>query len=275
MSWRRRVGLDRIPSQWSNTRQPMSFTLDADLAALANCRIFFGHQSVGSNILAGLADLQKGSAHPVAILEHRAGTRPPQACLLHATVGRNEQPLTKCEEFRRIIDEDLAGLIDVALLKFCFIDINEHTDVDALFAQYTSAMDDLARRHPGTAFVHVTAPLRHTPGGLGVLARERLGRPNRVKLANMKRNRFNDLMRRARASTGVFDLAAIQSLHADGRRESFRKDGATYQSLVGAYTDDGGHLNAAGRLVAAREMVRCLAGVARERQAAAAGAAGR
>ena len=242
-------------------------TVDFDLAALANTRVFFGHQSVGANILAGLAELQEGSAHRLAILEHGAGRSLPRPSLVHAKVGRNEHPLTKCDDFRRIIDEDLAGRIDIALLKFCYIDINEHTDVDALFAHYRSVMDDLASRHPDISFVHVTAPLRHAPGGLGVLVREVLGRPNRVKLANIRRNRYNHLLRQACMDAPVFDLAASQSTHPDGRRESFRKDGATYYSLAGAYTDDGGHLNAAGRLVAARELVRCLARIARERGA--------
>lgn len=251
----------------------MTSTLDADLATLSTIRIFFGHQSVGANILAGLADLLKGKTHPVVVLEHGAGAPLPPAFLLHAKVGRNEHPLTKCEQFRRILDEELAGHIDVALLKFCYIDINEHTDVDALFAAYRSALDDLARRHPGIAFVHVTAPLRHTPGGLGVLAREMLGRPNRVKLANIRRNRFNDQVRQVYAGTRLFDLAASQSTHPDGRRETFRKDGTTYETLIGAYTDDGGHLNETGRLVVARDLVRCLAAVARERQAPAQGPA--
>lgn len=269
------VGLDVPPCQWSNTCRPMTSTLDADLKTLSTTRIFFGHQSVGANILAGLADLLQGSAHPVVVVEHGAGAPLPPAFLLHAKVGRNEQPLTKCEDFRRIIDEDLAGRIDVALLKFCYIDINEHTDVDALFAAYKAALDELARRHPEIAFVHVTAPLRHTPGGLGILAREVLGRPNRVKLANIRRNRFNDLMRQAYGRTHVFDLAASQSTHPDGRRETFRKNGTTHETLIGAYTDDGGHLNATGRLVVARDLVRCLAAVTRERQAPAQGLAAR
>ena len=47
---------------------------------------------------------------------------------MHAKVGTNQQPLTKCDDFRRIIDERLRGEVDVAVLKFCYIDVEPTTD---------------------------------------------------------------------------------------------------------------------------------------------------
>jgi hypothetical protein len=63
----------------------------------------------------------------------------------------------------------------------------------------------------------------------------------------------------------MFDLAAVMSTYPDGRRESFRLDGNTYDSLVPAYTDDGGHLNAVGRTHAAAGLVRSIANALRTR----------
>lgn len=244
----------------------MDHTIDSDLAALEGIRVFFGHQSVGENILDGVRDLTRPSTHRQwPILAY--GEPPPSSggYLLHARVGRNEHPLTKCDEFRRILDEGLAGAVDIALLKFCYIDIDERTDVDRLAASYRSLLADLSQRHPAVAFVPVTAPLRHSPKGAGIWLRERLGRPNRSKLANAKRHRFNEHLRREYQGGPLFDLAASQATRPDGRRESFTLGGQQCDNLVGAFTDDGGHLNERGRQVAAADLIRSLAAAARSK----------
>jgi lysophospholipase L1-like esterase len=120
-------------------------------------------------------------------------------------------------------------------------------------------MDDLKQRHPEVAFVHVTAPLRTVDRGAGVWVRERIGRRNRSKHANARRGEFNRLLRVRYAGEPVFDLAACQSTPADGRCESFRLEGAEHHALVPAYTDDGGHLNEAGRRHIAAEFIHAIA----------------
>jgi hypothetical protein len=185
--------------------------------------------------------------------------------LLHTKVGKNEQPVSKCQDFQRILDQQLAGRVDVALFKFCYIDFNDTSDVDAIFQTYSRTMDELKQRHPDIIFIHVTAPLRSVDRGPGVWAREMLGRPNRVKLANVSRNEFNRRLKERYPADPIFDLAAVMSAYPDGRRESFKLDGNTYDSLVPAYTDDGGHLNAVGRTHAAAEFVRSIADALRAR----------
>jgi hypothetical protein len=155
--------------------------------------------------------------------------------------------------------EQLRGRLDVALFKFCYIDFSDSSDVDEIFSTYARTMDDLKQRYPEVTFIHVTAPLRTVDSGPGVWAREMLGRPNRAKLANVSRNEFNRRLKERYAGDPVFDLAAVMSTWPDGRRESFRMDGVVYDSLVPAYTDDGGHLNPVGRTYAAAEFVRSIA----------------
>lgn len=242
----------------------MPHALAADLDALTGRRIFFGHQSVGENILAGLTTTLAAAGRAWPIVDLAAGPPPPAPSpdaplLLHARVGTNQQPLTKLAEFRRRIDEDLPGAVDVALLKLCYIDIDERTDTTDLADRYLDTLRDLAARHPRVAFVAVTTPLRHSPGGLGVWVRERLGRPNHSKRANLARGRFNDRLRQAWPAARLFDLAAVEATDSQGRRQTFRYDGATGETLVGAYTSDGGHLNEAGQAHAAEAFVRALA----------------
>lgn len=245
--------------------EPLAMTpeFENDLAALHNSRIFFGHQSVGGNIMEGLADLQKDSKHPLAIINYGDPIDRPGGYILHTAVGKNEQPDSKCDDFRRIIDQELGDNLDIALLKFCYIDINGDTDVNKMFEYYQTTLDGLKHRHPGITFVHVTAPLRHSPGGFGVWIREVLGRPNHSKLANIKRHEFNELMLNTYKGDPIFDLAASQSTYPDGSRESFEMNGKTYYGLIGAYTYDGGHLNATGRSHVAAAMIKRLAQVTR------------
>lgn len=243
----------------------MTDALKQDLAALQSARGFFGHQSVGGDIMNGMADILRDSGTQLPVLELQTVTPLPDAFLLHMPVGKNSEPKTKCDDFKRIVDQDLAGKIDYALLKFCYIDIGEDTDVEALFAYYRSVLDGLKARHPDVTFIHVTAALRETPGGFGVWVREAMGKPNRAKLANIKRHEFNELLRGAYAGDPIFDLAASESTYPDGRRESFTMNGRTYYSLIGAYTHDGGHLNELGRQHVAADFVRSIAAALRAR----------
>lgn len=237
----------------------MTDALKQDLNVLRSARGYFGHQSVGGDIMNGVTDILRDSGTPLPLLELQTVTPLPDAFLLHMPVGKNTEPKTKCDDFKRIVDQELAGNIDYALLKFCYIDIGEDTDVESLFAYYRSVLDDLQARHPDITFIHVTTALRDTPGGFGVWIRETLGRPNRAKLANVKRHEFNELLRAAYAGAPIFDLAASESTYPDGRRETFTLNGKTYYSLIGAYTHDGGHLNELGRRHVAADFIHSIA----------------
>jgi hypothetical protein len=243
----------------------MDDVLRSDFDRVSSARVYFGHQSVGGNIMSGLADLQGQLGQPVIRVGTLGSLDIPgdHGVLLHTKVGTNEQPGSKCEDFRRILDQQLAGRVDVALFKFCYIDFSDTSDIDAIFETYSRTMDDLKQRHPDIIFIHVTAPLRSVDRGLGIWAREMLGRPNRTKLANVRRNEFNRRLKERYPADPIYDLAAVMSTYPDGRQESFTMDGSTYYSLVPAYTDDGGHLNAVGRTHAAAEFVRSIAGALR------------
>jgi hypothetical protein len=236
------------------------FVSRADLDLVAGARVYFGHQSVGANIVLGLTDLQgQLDRSVVRVVELRGPAAPDRGgVFLHSAIGCNEQPGSKCEGFRRVLDQ-LHGRLDVALFKFCYVDFGAASDPDAVFDIYARTMDDLKRRHAEIMFVHVTVPLRTVEGGPGVWLREALGRRNRAKHANARRSEFNALLRSRYPGEPVFDLAAIEAARPDGGREAFRLAGRTYDALVPHYTDDGGHLNEAGRARAAAGLLRTLA----------------
>ena len=224
----------------------MASSVESDLAALAGVRIFFGHQSVGDNILQGVSELLvhqpdaltiemltgtaalesaiPSTAAGAAARVTRSAPRQP-AALVHAKIGRNEDPSSKCDDFRRIIDQGLAGPVDVALFKFCYIDIHPGTNVEALATTYISCLDGLAQSHPETVFLPVTVPLRQTPGGPGVWARQLLGRTNQTKVANARRYAFNQQLRTRYAGRPLFDLAAAEATGAERPARNVRAGG--------------------------------------------------
>lgn len=227
--------------------------------------IYFGHQSVGANIVDGIRDVLKDGPQPawrIVELEDLGTAGTPS--LVHSWIGRNGLPVSKLEDFSSILRRKAAPRFDVALMKFCFVDFSEETDVQDLFRRYVGTFDGLAEALPGTTFVHVTVPLTGSPGGLKWRARNvvkrLLGRKVRGPRDNRTINDFNDLLRRKYlGKEPLFDLAALESTHADGSREMTGVGGHTLFSLAPEYTFDGGHLNETGRRMVALELLRYLA----------------
>ena len=230
-----------------------------DLNRLAAARIAFGHQSVGYDILAGVADLARDNpALKLTVLE--ATSMPEDGALVHFRAGQNEQPLTKIDDFVRFVDAHASRAPDLAMLKFCYIDVNPSTDVKAVFDRYRGGITALRARHPQTRFVHMTMPLRTIQTGWKVGIKNLLGRPIGGYAENTKRQQYNELLRSEYGGReAVFDLAALQSTRADGSRLSFTNDNTTAFALAPEYTYDGGHLNENGRRYVAEQFLATLA----------------
>ena len=231
----------------------------ADLERLTSLRIFFGHQSVGDNLLDGLAKLARQEKITLKIQE-----MPDAGALVRGTIGHthlaeNGNPLRKFESFARALDAKPAP-VDIALMKVCYVDFGAGTDAKALFARYRTTIDALRARHPNTVFVHVTAPLTITQTGPKALIKRLLGRVPYGTAENLRREEYNALLRQTYGGREpIFDLASIESVDPQGRKATAEWQGKVVPAMAPAYTDDGGHLNEAGRLHAARALVATLA----------------
>lgn len=227
---------------------------------LAAKRLFFGHQSVGDNIMEGVGDLVR--AEPRIGLRVQAGESAPDGggVFAHERIGRNGDPGLKTDEFARLIEGPLRGRVDVAFHKYCYADLSETTDVPAVFGHYQKTMTRLRAEFPEVLFVHVTSPLVRVQSGPKAALKLLLGRsPGRYE-GDFARERFNQLMRDAyRGREPLFDLAAIESTHPDGRREAIRSGSRSGYALVPAYTTDNSHLNELGRRRVAEELLVFLA----------------
>ncbi|CAM3391187.1 hypothetical protein G4177_31525 [Corallococcus sp. ZKHCc1 1396] len=231
----------------------------AGLERLSHRRVFFGHQSVGGNILDGVRGLTPGAPAPALVEVKDATAALAPGTFAHALVGQNEQPETKLAHFAQLLDGGLAEQVDVALVKFCYIDFNSGTDAKALFEKYRATLAGLKTRHPGVTFVHVTAPLTTVQRGVKAWLNELRGRSVFGVGENVSREAFNALMRQTYGGREpLFDLAALESTRADGTPETFDVNGRPYPAMVPAYSDDGGHLNARGQARVASALVSFL-----------------
>lgn len=228
---------------------------------LASKKIFFGHMSVGYNILQGLEKIieEDDRFHNIKILElisdEDAISEPG---IYHTKNGKNGLPKTKCDAFLNFLREKNRGdKIDIAFFKFCYVDVERDYDIKKLFNYYNDTIDHVKNEFPNLRIIHVTLPLTTHGWGLkGFIKNLIIG-----DLENVKRNRFNELIiNRYRDSDvdTIFDLAKIESTLPDGLRCTFHYKGNNYFSLYPSYTHDGGHLNKHGRFYAAKELLNIL-----------------
>lgn len=235
-------------------------SLAAQLRALGAKRVWFGHQSVGDNVLDGIRDLASEAGVPVRIVADAAWTASEEGAIVEARVGRNTSPLSKIQAFEEAMDAGWAGRSSVAFFKFCYVDFDSSTDVRAIFDRYVRMHDRLKDRHPEVTRIHVTVPLTVTQGGMKARFKHLLGRAAWGERENAQRHRFNELLRdRYAGKEPFFDLARLESEAAGSTPARFVSDGTTWPSLDPSFTDDGEHLNERGRRHVARALVELLA----------------
>ena len=231
----------------------------AEWATLASRRVFFGHQSVGVNIVHGLTEvLSANPAIRLNVIESRdlASAKPG---FYHARVGRNLYPNEKAEEFAAIAAQGLSGSGGVGLLKFCYVDVTPDTDPNALFGMYQQRMAALKASNPGLTIVHLTMPLSINEDTWPYFKLKVRGHDT-DRDRNRVRNRYNALLRQAYVGNEpVFDIAALESRRADGSLSYNRWFGETIYSLAWEYTYDGGHLNETARRMVAEQLLIFLA----------------
>ena len=234
---------------------------DTAWQSLGTKRVFFGHQSVGANVMEGVGEVIRDEPRiGLRVAGGEGALAGGAAVFAHGSVGRNGDPGLKTDEFARLIEGPLRDKVDVAFHKYCYADISETTEVPAVFDHYQKTMARLRAEFPGVVFVHVTAPLVRVQSGPKAALKLLLGRSPGRYGGNFARERFNDLMRDAyRGGEPLFDLAAIESTRPDGRREAIRSGSRSGYALVPAYTTDNSHLNEVGRRRVAEELLVFLA----------------
>jgi len=232
---------------------------------LSEKKIYFGHQSVGFNIIDGIKDVMKEDPR---IKLNIVQTSDPSAfktpVFAHSAVGENTDPGSKCDDFVKLMEKGIGKSVDFAFLKFCYVDVTEGTDMQKVFDTYSSTLNLLKEKYPKTTFIHITIPLTSKQTGIKTFVKNMIkkviGKTVRSYRDNIKRNEFNEmLMKEYEGKDPIFDLAKIESTFPDGKRSTVTKEGKSFYSLVPEYTYDGGHLNELGRKMAAQKLLVLLA----------------
>ena len=217
---------------------------------IRSLKIFFQHASVGQNIYDGVTGLGALDAAKYALVTEQfsAGDQSDLKAWLGSHVGwadyyeGNPGWSAKVSDFSANAGtQGIAPLVDVAMMKFCFI------DQDADFATYRDAMVALQAAYPNTTFVWWTMPLCATGDA-----------------DNKKRNAFNQSVRAYVSANGLwlYDIADIESHDAAG---TYLLDSVGGAFLCADFTTDGGHLNDAGCARAGKAMWVLLSNIAESR----------
>ncbi|MET0532697.1 MAG: hypothetical protein ABW171_00595 [Steroidobacter sp.] len=233
-------------------------------------KTFFAHQSVGADILAGVDELVRRGSYVAQVLDLaqlRGGLeshstdvlRKGGHIIVHERMGINREPLTKITAFRDLLTAKHRPEIDLALLKFCYVDIATQAEAEQLWRHYETAIEQLSTVLPSIRLVHCTVPLRSLPEGPYAWLRRALGHRHPTIVGNRARDWFNRQLREHfGAGRELFDLAALQSQRADGKVCELNDNGARVPSLAREWTYDGGHFNERGRTMAAAAFLEFL-----------------
>lgn len=233
---------------------------------LSNKVIFFGHQSVGYNIIDGIKDItQEDPNIKLLITEKYESKQNSGALLYHLTIGKNEEPESKVDDFKQLIDKGIGSWTNIAFFKFCYVDFNDDTKVEKVFDHYKDVMKYLKNKYPKVTFVHVTTPLTVISPTWKTWIKEITGRGKMWEYSNnIPINRYNTLLLKEYAGKEpIFDLATIESTSQNGTKNSFNSKGIEYLALEPEYTNDGGHLNDKGRRIIAEQLLIFLSNISR------------
>lgn len=234
---------------------------DQQISRLQTKKIFFGHQSVGANILQGIRDMMDED-HRLKL--NLVTSADPQStagpAFIDSLIGENRDPRSKDKAFADILAKGMGSQGGIAMYKYCYVDIGLDTDVRQLFENYRREITDLRAKYPSLIVVHITVPLTTDDTGLKTWVKTVIGRPT-SRDVNLKRNQFNTLLREYYATEPMFDLAQVESTHPDGSRSYVMSQGQKVYTLAPELTTDGDHLNHAGRRAAAQQLLQVLAGL--------------
>lgn len=236
---------------------------NSDLVKLSKTKFYFGHHSVGRNILDGIRDCME--EYPEIKLKivrgHDAGSIV-DGGILENGVGKNLYPHTKIEDFVKFVGTGIGKNVDAVAMKFCYVDIMANDDPSELFSAYVEGIEKIRSTYPDLTIVHFTAPLTIIKSGPKAFIKKILGRQLWSETSNINRYKYNELLKaKYQGKEPVLDIAQIESTFPDGARCTFKVDDKIYYSLIPAYTDDGEHLNEIGRKKVAEKLLILLAGL--------------
>lgn len=229
--------------------------------ALSRERIFFAHQSVGSNIAVGLREWL--SVEPRIGLTVQRTSNPVEVtggAFMHNNLGENGDPTAKTEAFVALLCGPAGETVTIAMQKYCYADFGRSIDVARVFDAYCDRIESLRAQRKTLRLVHVTTPVLRLENRVWTLLLRQLRGQSTTLERSKQVDRYNDLLvRHYSGRDPIFDLASVESTHANGSLDTIQRQGQRLKVLAAEYTYDGGHLNAIGRRAVAGALLVFLA----------------
>ncbi len=227
---------------------PGGTSLAAQLAVLSGKAIYFGHASVGENIIDGIWTLEASNTGPEPSVINQSGASAstvanalrPGVLYGNGWGISNGDLLPKIAIFDSTMRGGVGAKANIAMMKPCYSDFPGRSTPQEAFNAYVATINGLKALYPNVTFVHFTSPVSSV-------------NPDNV---NSYRQVYSNLIRgKYRGVEPLFDIAAVESTSPSGVQVLVDGSPAMYPG----YTTDGGHLNATGQDVVARALVAYLA----------------
>jgi hypothetical protein len=171
----------------------LSLIQNENIDALQNKRVFFGHASVGYNIISGVENIKANNDRfsKIRINDLKNNNEIAEGGIYHSVIGKNGFPKSKTDGFKKVLQENgLGNRLDIAFFKYCYVDFDKDSNVGEIFDYYSKNIADIKKEFPNLKIVHVTTPLyAHAWGIKGFIKNLLSG-----DVANIKRNEFNRLI---------------------------------------------------------------------------------
>lgn len=210
---------------------------------VASLKIYFGHRSVGGNIISGIEQWENETGVQLQKAQSKDFSSVGEASLVHFGVGSNSDPRSKIDDFVTLVEQIPQEGSPVAFFKLCYVDITGNTEIDPLFEYYKEKMLYLNKTYPNIRFMASTVPIMGLQKGLKAIVKKMLGRQPTGVLGNIKRHEFNKrLIDEFQGVIPIFDLGGIESTKPDGTIETYGFNGSEYPYMHKYYTYDYGHL---------------------------------
>jgi len=232
---------------------------------LSQQKIYFGHQSVGYNMVDGMEVVLKENPNiKLSIKKGKDSDLFKDPVFAHDNNGSNRDPKLKIDDFCSTIDRIGKG-VDFVGFKFCYVDVEKGTDVHELFSYYKRKIKELSLKHPDLTIIHYTVPLKSLQSGPKAYIKKLLGKDIGIE-GNIVRNEFNNLLQKEYQDQIIFDIAEVESTFTDGRRSFSEVNGNKVYTMVPAYTNDGGHLSRKGKKRIGEDYLCFLAKISSEKE---------
>ena len=230
-------------------------------SVVAERTVYFGHQSVGSGVVAGVERLTQDHALPLRLVRTREPATVAGPAFVHFLAGQNRDYASKNAAVLRLLESRTRAQRPVVLLKYCCVDIDSPTDPATMFDAYRDTVETIQFEHPDVTVVHATMPVTTVESVFKSGAKQFFGRPAR-RVAAVACHRYNELLRAEfKATEPIFDLARVESTQHDGIVSGFTANGTTIETLARENTHDGMHLNTRCQKAAATALLNLLSDV--------------